>query len=185
MVGSDISPNAVRRAQQEARARNIPINFSVCDMRRASQHHGSDFDVVISCDNSLPHLLTDEDLLIALREMLGCLSVGGGCIVTVRDYQLEQRGKNVLKPYGVRIDNGKRYLISQIWDFNGEHYDMTLFFIEEDLVTKVVQTHLARCRYYAVSIEKLLCLMRRAGFSNTRRIDNAFFQPMLVGTKTG
>jgi SAM-dependent methyltransferase len=184
VVGSDISPNAVRRAQQEALARNIPAKFSVCDMRRASQHHGNDFDVVISCDNSLPHLLTDEDLLVAFREMLACLSVGGGSVVTVRDYQLEERGKNVCKPYGVRIANGKRYLIFQVWNFNGEHYDLTFFFVEEDLATKVVRTHVMRSRYYAVSIEKLLDLMRHAGFRNTRRIDNAFFQPILVGTKT-
>lgn len=89
-------------------------------MRRASQHHGTGFDVVISCDNSVPHLLTDEDLLISFQEIPACLSAGGGCIVTVRDYVAEERVKNVLKLYGVRIANGKRYLIFQVWDFDSE-----------------------------------------------------------------
>jgi SAM-dependent methyltransferase len=185
VVGSDISANAVDRARQEARKRGTSIPFSVCDMRQASRHHGTGFDVVISCDNSMPHLLTDEELLIAFQEMLACLAVGGGCIVSVRDYEKEERGKNILKPFGLRLDNGKRYLISQVWDFEGEHYDLAFFFIEEDLATGIVRTHVMRSRYYAVSVEKLLGLMGGAGFSDVRRIDNAFFQPILVGTKAG
>jgi hypothetical protein len=68
-------------------------------MRQAHHHHGSGFDVVISCDNSLPHLLTDDDMLVALKEMLASLSAGGGCIVSVRDYETEERGTNIVKPY--------------------------------------------------------------------------------------
>jgi SAM-dependent methyltransferase len=184
LVGSDISPKAVLRAQAEAAIRLTPIEFSVCDMRQASEYHGTGFDVVISCDNSVPHLLADEDLLAAFEEMLTCLSVGGGCIITVRDYEREERGKNIIKPYGVRIENGKRYLIFQVWDFDAEHYDLAFFFVEEDQSNLNVSTYVMRSRYYAVSIAKLLALMRRAGFQNARRIDDAFYQPVLVGTKT-
>jgi SAM-dependent methyltransferase len=184
LVGSDISPKAVRRAQEEAATRHTSIEFSVCDMRQASEHHGTGFDVVISCDNAVPHLLTDQDLLVAFKEMWACLSVGGGCIVTVRDYESVERGKNIIKPYGVRIENGKRYLIFQVWDFDAECYDLAFFFVEEDQSTSNVSTYVMRSRYYAVSIAKLLALMRRAGFLNARRIDDAFYQPVLVGTKT-
>ncbi|MGH7875817.1 MAG: class I SAM-dependent methyltransferase [Candidatus Binatia bacterium] len=61
------------RAKREAAARNVDIAFSVCDMRQAHQHHGSGFDLVISCDNSIPDLLSDDDILAALREMHACL----------------------------------------------------------------------------------------------------------------
>jgi SAM-dependent methyltransferase len=183
LVASDLSANAVRLAQEEARRRHAYVEFSVCDMRRASEHHGTGFDVVISCDNSVPHLLTDQDLLTAFKDMLACLSSGGGCIVTVRDYEREERGKNILKPYGVRIQNGRRYLIFQIWDFEGEHYDLAFFFVEEDQATAKVITHVMRTKYYAVSTDKLLALMRGAGFDRVRRIDDAFHQPVLIGTK--
>ncbi|MGO9934842.1 MAG: class I SAM-dependent methyltransferase [Steroidobacteraceae bacterium] len=43
--------------------------------------------------------------------------------------------------------------------------------------------HLMRSRYYAISITRLLELMRQAGFGNVRRLDNAFYQPVLVGTR--
>jgi SAM-dependent methyltransferase len=183
VTASDLCATEIDRARLEASKRGVNIAFSVCDMRQAHVHHGSGFDIVISCDNALPHLLTDQDLLIALKEMLACLSVGGGCIVTVRDYEREERGKNLVKPYGTRTENGKRYLLFQVWDFDGEHYDMTFFFVEEDLATREVRTHAMRSRYYAVSTSKLCDLMRETGFRNVRRIDGAFFQPVLVGTK--
>lgn len=183
VVASDLSEKEIGRARREAGIAGAEVAFSVCDMRRAHDHHGSGFDVVISCDNSLPHLLTDEDLLIALRQMLACLAPGGGCLITVRDYEREERGANLVKPYGVRVENGKRYLLFQVWDFDGEHYDLVFYFIEEDLASHAVETHAMRSRYYAVSTGKMCALMREAGFENVRRLDGAFYQPVLIGTR--
>lgn len=183
VTASDLSAREVERAGQEASRRGATMALSVCDVRQAHAHHGSGFDVVISCDNSLPHLLTDHDLLVALKQMLACLSMGGGCIITVRDYEREERGKNLVKPYGVRTENGKRYLLFQVWDFEGEHYDLTFFFVEENLSTQEVKTHAMRSRYYAISTSRLCDLMREAGFQDVRRIDGVFYQPVLVGTR--
>jgi SAM-dependent methyltransferase len=183
VTGSDLSPAAITRAQSEASSRQLQISFSVCDMREAFTHHGNGFDVVISADNSVPHLLTDEQIFIALRQLHACLRDGGGYLITVRDYELEERGRNIVKPMGVRLRDGKRYLLFQVWDFNADQYDLTIFFVEEDLQTRHVQTHTLRSKYYAVSIAKLQELLGAAGFVNVRRIDGLFYQPVLVGTK--
>lgn len=181
--GSDLSAQAVARARREAARHGVNIDLSVCDMRHAHARHGTGFDVVVSCDNSLPHLLTDADLRLALTEMRACLAVGGGCVVTVRDYEREARGSNLVKPYGVRTENGRRYLLFQVWDFEGDHYAVTFFCVEEDLSTGEVGTHVMRSRYYAVSTTRLGELMREAGFGDVRRIDAVFYQPVLVGTR--
>jgi SAM-dependent methyltransferase len=185
LAGSDLSSKEIMRAKLEARNRNLDIAFSVCDMRNAYEHHGSGFDVVISADNSLPHLLTDEAILAALKAMLACAAPGGGCLITVRDYVAEERGKNLVKPYGIRIEDDKRYIPFQIWDFDGEHYDVSLFITEENLANGEVNTRVMRSRYYAISIPRILELMQRAGFRNVRRIDGMFYQPVLLGTKDG
>lgn len=183
VTASDLSAKEIERARQEAKSRNLQIDFSVCDMREAHAHHGTGFDVVISGDNSLPHLLTDDDLSLALGAMFACLAPGGGCVITVRDYDAEARGRNIVKPYGTRIENGKRHLLFQVWDFDGDCYDLAFFFVEESLVTGDVQTRVMRSRYYAISTEKLCALMRKAGFDDVRRIDGIFYQPVLVGTR--
>jgi hypothetical protein len=36
-------------------------------------------------------------------------------------------------------------------------------------------------RYYAVSIPRLLQLMAHAGFVSCRRLDDALYQPILIG----
>lgn len=184
VTASDLSAHEIERARREAGERGLKIPFSTCDVRQAHAHHGEGFDVVMSCDNSLPHLLTDQDLLLALEQMLACLAPGGGCIVTVRDYALEERGSNLVKPFGVRVEDGKRFLLWQVWDFEGEHYDLTFFFVEEDLTSRAVKTHAMRTRYYAISTDRLMALMRQAGFDDVRRLDGVFYQPVLVGTRS-
>jgi hypothetical protein len=49
-------------------------------MRGAFAQHGGGFDLVVSCDNSIPHLLSDAEISLALRQMLACLRPGGGCL---------------------------------------------------------------------------------------------------------
>lgn len=183
VTASDLSEKEIERARGEAGLAGATVDFSVCDMRRAHDHHGGGFDIVLSCDNSLPHLLTDDDLLVALRQMFACLVPGGGFVMSMRDYEREERGVNLVKPYGARTENGKRYVLFQVWDFAGEHYDLTFYFIEEDLASQAVRTHAMRSRYYALSTDKMCALMREAGFEQVRRIDDAFYQPILVGTR--
>ena len=70
-------------------------------MRKAHDHHAREFDVVLSADNSVPHLPTDEHILAAFGQFFLCTRPGGGCIVTVRDYEKEDLSKQQVKPYGI------------------------------------------------------------------------------------
>ena len=72
VTASDLSEAAVERAKQEAQKRGVQIPFSVADMRHAYSHHQKQFQVVISCDNAVPHLLTDEDILQAFQQFFQC-----------------------------------------------------------------------------------------------------------------
>ena len=132
-------------------------------MRLAHDHHGRVFDVVIACDNAIPHLLSDEEILVALRQMRDCTRPGGGCLLTVRDYDREERGTGLIKPYGVRDRDGRRYVIFQVWDFAGDIYDLTMYFVVDDGGWQPT-THVMRSKYYAIGTDRLMELMRRAGF---------------------
>ena len=189
LTGSDLSPKEIDRARREAKQRALErIQFSVCDMRTAHAHHQRTFDVVICCDNSLPHLLTDDDIRLALREMFLSLRPGGGCLLTTRDYDHEDRStRNLVKPYGTaKIENGRRYVSLQVWDFDPSDprfYDFTLYIIEEDLSTKEIVTHAMRSRYYAITSTRLMQLMAEAGFERIQRLNDAFYQPVYIATK--
>ena len=59
---TDLSPKAVSRAEREAVRLGANLTFGVADFRTLNDQIKGDFDVIISCDNSLPHLLDDRDL---------------------------------------------------------------------------------------------------------------------------
>lgn len=182
VTASDLSPEEIERAKQEAVSRNLCIAFSVADMCQAHKHHASQFDVVMSCDNSIPHLLSDEDILSAFRQFHACTRPGGGCIITVRDYEQKDLSKQQIKPYGLREEKGVRWLLWQVWDPHPPMYDVTMYFAE-DRGGPECTTHVMHSTYYAVGIQRLKELMSQAGFEGVRRLDDRFFQPMLIGTK--
>jgi SAM-dependent methyltransferase len=183
VTASDLSVQEIDRARREAQQRHLDIDFSVCDMRTAYSHHQSEFDVVISCDNSIPHLLNDAEILIALEQMYACARFGGGCLLTIRDYDKEPRGTGIVKPYGIREVEGKRYLVFQVWDFTGDVYDLSMYFVEDDQQRDQAATTVMRSRYYAIAPNHLMTLMKQVGYQSVIRLDDQFFQPVLVGTK--
>jgi SAM-dependent methyltransferase len=182
LTASDLSAEAVERARREASRRSLDIRFSVADMRQVYDHHRQQFDLVIACDNAVPHLLTDEDLLAAFEQFFACTRPGGGCLLTVRDYDKEERAGTQMKPYGVRVEGEARYALFQVWQFHGDVYDLAMYFVE-DRGGPTCVTHVMRSRYYAVGSDRLLALLRRAGFVQVERIDGRFYQPVLVGNR--
>lgn len=183
VTGSDLSQEAVERAKVEAQKRGLTLSLSAADMRDAFKHHGRQFDVVISCDNSIPHLLTDGDILAALRQMYECTRPKGGCLISVRDYEKEHGGKQEVKTYGIRKENGTVYLVFQVWDFHDDIYDISMYFVEDDGGPNC-KAHVFRSQYYPIGISRLIELMQQAGFESVRRLDDRFFQPVIIGTKT-
>ena len=182
VTASDLSTAAVTRAEAEARARGLPLRTSVADMREVFDHHRRTFDVVIACDNAVPHLLSDGEILRAFEQFFLCTTPGGLCLVSVRDYQAVQRGGVVVHPHGVRDVSGTRYVLFQVWDWEGERYRTTMYVIEHPEVGEPVARAM-HTTYYAVHISTLANLLQRVGFVNVRRIDGEFFQPVLVASR--
>jgi SAM-dependent methyltransferase len=183
VTASDISPLAVQRARSEAQQRGLLVEASVADMRYLHAHHGRTFDVVLACDNSVPHLLSNEDILTAFQQFYACTNPGGICLVSVRDYAtMDFSSPTQVHPYGVRDAPGVRFVLLQVWDSKPPLYDTTFYIIEHRKRSEVL-VHATRATYYAVSIPILIQLMEQAKFQAVHRIDDEFFQPIIVGHK--
>ena len=183
VTGSDLSEKAIERAKKDSETRGLKIGFSVCDMRDVHEHHGGGFDVVLTADNSVPHLLNEDEITTAFLQMYACLKTGGGCVVTMRDYLVEKKGSDMFKPYGVRYFQGRRYVLFQLWDFVDDCYDLSLYIVEENISKSKVQTHVFKTRYFAVSIPTIMSIMRDVGFNQVMRLNDVFYQPVIIATK--
>lgn len=186
VTASDLSPVAIERARREAHARGHRLETAVADLRTLSRAHG-EFDLVIACDNAIPHLLSDAEILQAFRECAQCVRPGGGLLISVRDYEAEQRARNTstpheVRPYGVRVVDAKTYVLFQVWTWDGPHYDFAMYVVE-DAGQPTCTTRVLRSRYYAVPTSRLVELVREAGFEGVKRIDGAYYQPVIVGTR--
>ena len=84
VTGTDISANAIARAEREAAARAIDVTLAVADMRSVQEVQPGPFDAAICCDNALPHLLTDADLDRALLSIRRTLRAGGVFLASAR-----------------------------------------------------------------------------------------------------
>lgn len=182
VTASDISPEAVARARREAGERRLAIQFSVADLRALAAHHRREFDVVLACDNALPHLLSDGEIAAALRQLLLCTRPGGGCLLSVRDYDARERQGVHLVPQAVHSAGETRLILFQVWEFRGPIYELSLYLVE-DRGAGGCTTRVMRAHSYAIGLEHLMELMRQAGFVSVERIDGRFFQPLVAGTR--
>jgi SAM-dependent methyltransferase len=181
VTGSDLSPGAVVRARREAAARRLRLPCVIADLRRIAVRSAS-ADVVIACDNALPHLETEDGIRSALAECFRCARPGGGCLISIRDYRTPPASGTVqVQPYGERMWAGRRYRVRQVWTWRGPRYEFTLEFTPVD--GPATDALALKSSYLAISVKRMVELMRTVGFEGVRRVDGRFFQPVIVGTR--
>lgn len=185
ITASDLSPVAVEQAQREALRHKVQIDFTVADMRQVWQVYQRQFDFLIACDNSVPHLLTDEDILQAFEQFHHCLRVGGACLISVRDYARMDRPGNgrQIYPRLVHPTESGQIVLMDVWQFEGAYYDLTTYIIQDEGQAEARTQVLRGGRYYCVEITQLENLFRAAGFREVIVLPERYFQPLIVALK--
>jgi SAM-dependent methyltransferase len=181
VIASDVSHEALDRARREARERALSIDFRLDDMRELKSYADGSVDVVIACDNAVPHLLTDAEIETAFRQFHRVLRPGGVCVVSVRDYAAMPPQRLRFVPFGIRELGSTKVLIAQGWEYEGEQYRLNMYFTFDD--GERVETRVFRSRYYAIPIDRLMNIGEAAGLSDVQRIDDRFFQPLIVASR--
>ncbi|MGQ4365951.1 class I SAM-dependent methyltransferase [Streptomyces sp. SAS_272] len=192
VTGTDLSPRAAARAAREAARRSLSLRTAAADMRRLP-FFDDRFDVVVCADNSLPHLLTGQDVHAALAEMRRVLRPAGLLLVSTRPYDDVLRDRPVSTPPQVHrtadcADGGERTVTFQLWHWHddGERYDLEHFQLLPAGGEWRVQVR--RTTYWAIGPDRLAGLAAEAGFVDARwRMpgETGFFQPMLVARADG
>ncbi|EST30887.1 hypothetical protein M877_08810 [Streptomyces niveus NCIMB 11891] len=159
------------------------------DMRALPFRDGS-FDVVVCADNSLPHLLTDADLLTALGEMRRVLRDGGLLLISTRPYDQIRRSRPVSTAPQLHGAGAGRTVTFQLWDWSedGERYDLEHFQLipADDDADDDWRVEVRRTAYRALTEGQLAALVTDAGFDVPawrQPEDSGFFQPLLTARR--
>ena len=105
-----------------------------------------------------------------------------GCLISMRDCESPPpTGTVEVRPYGERLWAGRRYHLRQVWTWRGPRYDLSFEITPVDGAD--AQATILKTSYLAIPVEQVAGLMRTVGFENGARVDERFFQPVLVGTR--
>ncbi|REE87452.1 methyltransferase family protein [Paenibacillus taihuensis] len=184
VTGTDLSPVSIERAAKEAESLGVEINFGVADFRILAQEVSGVYDVVLTADNAVPHLLTDEDLVAAASSMYEKVKDGGLLLLTIRDYdELLKEKPRATEP---RVfDQGKR-IVFQVWDWADDARTyQTNHFIVQEMNGQWVTKH-NRTRYRALLREELQQILRSVGFVDiewTMPAESGYYQPIVTAWK--
>ncbi|OBZ19223.1 methyltransferase type 11 [Bacillus sp. FJAT-27264] len=181
---TDLSPASVKRAAEEAVSRGVNINFGVADFRSLDKDVSGSFDIVLSADNAIPHLLTDGDLNKAFENIHTKLNQNGLLLVTIRDYDALVKEKLTTTQPRV-FDEGKR-IVFQVWDWagDGKTYTTNQFIVQEingEWVTKHNRTE-----YRALLREDINEALSATGFKDIEwhlPADSGYYQPIVTARK--
>lgn len=184
VTATDVSSAAVDRARAEAVRRGIDVDFGVCDVRDVRNQVAGSFDVVISCDNALPHLLTDEHLEASLRSVRACLRPGGLLLVSLRDYDALRRTRPDGVPIAIHGEIGSRHGSGQAWrwSLDAAYVDIELFTFSEDAAGSW-RARSGRTRYRALLRTELESLLIGAGFTAVEWLMpdvTGYYQPIVL-----
>lgn len=161
---TDISPRAVERAAREADRLDAEVTFGVADMRELETQVSSTYNIIISCDNSVPHLITDNELRQALKGMRSRLRPGGLLLIGIRDYDWITQKKPRATPVRVLGAPPRRRFVFQAWEWaeDGRSYALDHLIVLE--TSKGWRIHHGQSRYRALLRDELESMAREAGF---------------------
>jgi len=188
--GSDLSEAAVERARTEARARGIEVDLGVADVRALPPRRA---DAVISFDNSLPHLLTDDDLAAAVRSIRGCLDPGGPFLASIRDYDAILRDGTSGVPPAMHGTGDGRRIVGQAWQWAPDRrtVEITIFILRPDILRPDKgpewRAAVRSTTYRALRRADLTAALEAGGFTDVswqQPEESGYYQPVVVARAT-
>lgn len=184
--GSDLSTKAVDRAKREAQRLHAHMTFGTADFRTLSKQVEGLFDVVITCDNSLPHLLQRSDLMLSIQNISNKLKDGGLFLASIRDYDQLIVDKPKMMSSNVFDNEQERRIVFQVWDWHCDDniYNVNQFIVRglEDNWTTTKWSTL----YRAITRQELKEVLEVNGFAEVTWHmpgQSGYYQPIVTAIK--
>ena len=186
VLGTDLSAPALARAGREAARLGVRLPTRVADLRALSAAVPERFAVAVVLDNALAHLLTQDELTAAARELAAVLVPGGLLLASVRDYDALRAERPRFTSARVMGSGDGRRVAFQVWDWDddGRCYGLTQYLLRDR--ADGVETLAFRSRLRAVARAALTEAFAAAGLTELAWIepaDGGFYQSMLAARR--
>ena len=179
VLATDLSPAAVERAAREAEAMGTRLAIGVADFTRLSEQVEGTFACVLSCDNSVAHLYSDELLAQFADGVAAKLEWGGLAVISLRDYAPLVAERAAGHP--VRVGPGTISFQVWEWDDDFRSYELAQFTLRGE--GEQWQTACRRTRLRALLRDELCGALSAAGLAEVRwrtPEDTGYYQPIVT-----
>jgi SAM-dependent methyltransferase len=180
---TDLSTVSIQCAQEEAEKLDVDMSFGIANFCNLEDSVEGTFDIVLSCDNSISHNLTNKDLSSALSSMRSKLNPGGLLLLSVRDYDAIVADQPRFNNEHVQDREDGRRIVFQVWDWDddGRRYAIHQFLIRQHDGEFEVNHFETKLR--AVLRDELISAIRDAGYEKVRwhmPEDSGYYQPIVT-----
>jgi glycine/sarcosine N-methyltransferase len=164
--GADLFPEMIEIAQENANSAGVKVKFRAVGFGALStEFNPSLFNAVLCLGNSLPHLLSREDVVGALDDFNKCLLPCGMLLIQNRNFDsVMQKKARWMEPQAF-LEGDKEWLFQRFYDFEA---DGTIRFTIVTLSRTVGadwQTSIDHTRLRPLLYEDLSGLIHESGFS--------------------
>jgi SAM-dependent methyltransferase len=118
--GCDLSQGMIEQARANARQAGSSPRFETAGFGSLAQtfQDALPYDALLCLGNSLPHLLNQADLKVALQDFAACLRPGGLLLIQNRNFDaVMQKKERWMEPQSFRQDN-KEWVFLRFYDFD-------------------------------------------------------------------
>jgi glycine/sarcosine N-methyltransferase len=186
VTAADPSFNMLTKAREHARSYDVAddITFIRAGFLELTHALVGPYDAVITKGNALPHLLTDAELLHALRNFHKLLRKDGTLIIGMRDYDMLLEDRPNFVPRQVHTtDQDHDYILFDLWEWQDTDPVVVTFntFIVSGKGTQYsVSKH--PVTYRALQRDELDAMLREVGFADIK-MDTQGWEILVTATK--
>jgi glycine/sarcosine N-methyltransferase len=183
VLATDLSPASIVRARHEAASMGAALTFGVADFTRLAEQVDGTFACVLSCDNSVAHLNSDEDLARFAAGVAAKLQPGGLALVSLRDYAALRAERAGGHP--VRYSPGTISFQIWEWDDEGRSYELAQFTLRGQ--GESWQTTCRRTRLRALLRDEVCGAIAAAGLKEVRwrsPDETGYYQPIVTARRS-
>lgn len=115
---ADLFPQMIAKSKQNASTSGVHVNFKTAGLGSMSEAFGVDqFDLLLCLGNSLPHLVTEQDLLKSLQDFAMVLRPGGMLFIQNRNFDAVMRAQQRWMEPQIFKAEGEEWIFQRFYDF--------------------------------------------------------------------
>lgn len=163
VVGVDSAKEMIAHARRVSEEKEVDAEFQCLRMTDFANQIQQQFDSVICVGNTLPHLLTEDDVRRLFQQAFKSMKPTGTAVFQLLNYARFLAVKKRDFPVKSRIVDGKEYLFIRAYDYQPGHivFNFTVAVKEDGVWT----AHSHQVQHFPWQLAQLLPLMRECGFT--------------------